>query len=246
MSKMHLLYNSVTAGGDIRATIQKLTDSGLGDFWKDQTLPTGSPTAAAFVTTATAFADRSYPVTEQTLGDAAVAYYGNADTTDMVYSGRLVIGYHDNAGGANKEVLFSEVRYVRNGVDVSFALPNDRILLPVGNPFLWKMSRRADGSVVATNKIYLSDRDVGSVAFETKNLVADGVFVSSISNITVTPAGAVTVVDFGPRDSHAVIELGGGQVSGTTYDVTCVALMTDGQSIELNGKLVCQTTPATS
>ncbi len=230
---IHFLYNSTTAGGNIKGTLQKLTDSGLGDFWQES--------STSFVTTATAFANRSYAVTEQTVGDAAIAYYGSTPASGMSYTGALIKGYHDADDSNN--LVFSEVAYVRNGIEVSFTLAQDRTNQEIASPFTWVMGRRADGSVTAGDSIYLSDSDSPDVAFDCSAIKPPGVMVSSISNLTIATSGELAMTVAGPRDQQAVLNVTGGQVAGTTYDVTCDALFTDSSTIELNGKIVTVTTP---
>jgi hypothetical protein len=231
---VHFLFNSSTAGGNIRATLQQLTDSGLGDFWQDS--------STSFVTTAETFTARSYAVTEQVVGDASVAYYGQADVAHaMTYTGMLIKGYH-NAAAANV-LLFSEVGYFRNGEEVDFTIAQDRTNTKLAQPFIFKMSRRADRTIVASNDIYLSDVDVTDFAFDIDALVTDGVVVSTITNIQVSPAGGLGVTSVGPRDQLAMLKTDGSQVAGITYDVSCDVLTSDLKTLELNGKIVTNTTP---
>lgn len=232
---LHFLLNSLVPGGAVKATAQQLTDTGLGDFWQDS--------SESFVTTAVAFDDRSYVVTEQTVGDASVAYYGQA-IFNSTYTGTLIAGYHDTAATPVANVLlFSEVRYFRNGTEIDFTISQDRTNQPVGDPFVFKMSRRADGTVAAMNSIYVSDVDVVDFAFETEALVATGAVVALISNVAVSPSGQLGVVAVGPRDSRAVLITDGSQAAGITYSVTCDVLMSTGETIELNGRIVCVSTP---
>jgi len=228
----HFLYNSITAGGAVRATMQQLDDSGLGLFWQDS--------STSFVADTVAFTDRSYAVTEQVVGNASIAYYGNA-TFDSTYTGNIIKGYHDTAAG--NVLLFSEVAYFRNGTEVSFTIADDRVNSPVAQPFVWKMSRRADGRIVASNKIYLSDVDVVDVAFNVDVLTNPGVMVSTIDNIAVSPAGGLGVAAVGPRDQLAILQTDGSQVEGITYDVTCDVLLSDSTTLQLNGEIVTRTAP---
>jgi hypothetical protein len=231
---VHFLFNSPTAGGSIRASLQQLTDSGLGDFWQDS--------STSFVTTAESFTDRSYPVTEQVVGNASVAYYGQADVAHaMTYTGMLIKGYHDTA--ASNVLVFSEVSYFRNGEEVDFTIAQDRTNTPVAKPFVLEMSRRADGTIVAMNNLYVSDVDVTDFAFDISPIVTDGVVVSTITNIQVSPAGGLGVTSIGPRDQLAVLRTDGSQLAGITYDVSCDVLTSDTKTLELNGKIVTNTTP---
>ncbi len=236
---IHLLYNGTEPLGDIRATIQQLSNaSGLGDFWQDS--------SGTFVTTAVAFASRSYAVVEQTVGNASVQYYGNADldvlgTHVMTYTGDLIIGYHDNAD--SQVLLFSEVVSVRNGTVVSLTVAEDRANTPVGEAFVFKMSRRADGVIVANDAVYVSDVDVVEFAFEIESLVPDGIVVSTISNIAVSPTGSLVVTKVGPRDTQAILKTSGAQTAGVTYDVSCDVLTSSAVTLQLNGQIKCIATP---
>lgn len=228
----HFLYNSVTPGGAVRATMQVLDDSGLGDFWQDS--------SESFVADTVAFTDRSYPVTEQTVGNASIAYYGQA-IFNSTFTGNIIKGYHDTA--AANVLLFSEVSYFRNGTEVSFTIADDRVNSPVAHPFIVKMSRRADGSIVATNKLYVSDVDVVDFAINVDVLTTPGIMVSTIDNIAVTPSGSLVVTAVGSRDQLAVLKTDGNQVEGITYDVSCDVLLSDQTTFQLNWEIVTRTAP---
>lgn len=228
----HFLYNSVTPGGAVRATMQVLDDSGLGNFWQDS--------SESFVADTVAFTDRSYAVTEQTVGNASIAYYGQA-IFNSTYTGNIIKGYHDTAAG--NVLLFSEVSYFRNGTEVSFTISDDRVNSPVAQPFIMKMSRRADGSIVATNKLYVSDVDVVDCAFDIEPLTTPGTVVSTIDNVAVSPSGSLSVTAVGPRDQLAILTTDGNQVEGTTYDISCDVLLSDGTTLQLNGEMVTNTAP---
>jgi hypothetical protein len=231
----HFLLNSLTAAGAVKGTLQQLDDSGLGNFWQDS--------SESFVTNAVAFDDRSYPVTEQTPGDASVAYYGQA-IFNSTYTGTIIKGYHDTAASPVANVtVFSEVSYFRNGKEVSFTISDDRVNSPVAKPFIWKMSRRADGSIAATNTIYVSDVDVVDCAFDIEPLTTPGIMVSAIFNLAVSPVGSLGVVVVGPRDQLAIIMTDGNQVEGTTYDISCDVLLSDSTTLQLNGEILTRAAP---
>lgn len=234
MGIINFLYNTTTAGASIKATAQQLTLTGLGNFWQES--------SGTFVTTAVAFASRSYDVTEQLpVGDSSVAYFGSTPGAALTYTGPLIIGYHDTAD--SNKLLFSEIRYFQSGEDVSFTISQDRANTPVPDSFVFTMSRRSDGSVVSKNNLYLSDVDVVDFGFDVSSLLSPGVVVSTISNIVVAPSGALVVTSVGPRDQMVILRTNGAQVASVTYTVTCTVLTSDSTTLELNGSIVTATTP---
>lgn len=236
-----LKYNSVVIGANIDAVIQKDSSSGLGNVWSESL---GQWTTIA----GNAYADITHSVTEAP-EHSGVAYAEVIDF-DTNYTGRLVVGYYDgavadpDAGGyiANTKPLFSEVRYVRNGHEVSFTLAQDRANMPIATPFIFKMSRRADGTVVALESIYMSDVDVKEFGFDIDVLVPEGTVVSEISNIAVSPAGSLGVNLVGPRDQIAMLKTDGAQVAGTPYTISCDVLTSNSETFELVGTIVCVAT----
>ncbi len=226
---LHLLYNSEVAGAAIRASIQQLTDSGLGLLWSD--------TLTQWTTSATAFNDRTNPVTGQVVSDNAVAYYGTS-TFNNTYTGRIIVGYHDTNNSNN--IIFSEVRYVRRGVELSFTLAPDRLQTQIGEPFIAHLSRRGDNKIVALNEINVGDDDTQAMAFDLAHLVPKGVTVSDVTSVAVSPSGQMTVTALGGKDAFAVLDIASGQVAGTTYDVSCTALLSSGDQVECNVKVNCK------
>lgn len=238
---IHLAYNSEVSGANIRAQIVQLIDTGLGLtklFWQDNTLPVSSPTAGQFVTEATAVADRSYPVTEQLPAeDAPVAYYGNADDSDMTYTGKLIIGYHD--AGNDYARKYSEIRYFKYGKEVSFTIADDRTNRDISRIFVFELSKRKDRTYAAKNPITISTEDDIDFTFNLPSIVPSGVVVSKVLSVDVSPSGQMAVESLGPQGAYPVLSTSGGQVAGQDYTVSCLALMDTGETYKCRGILSC-------
>jgi len=225
----NLLFNG-EAGGNIRASMQQLLRSGLGLLWSD--------TLGTFTTNATPFNDRTIAVPSQNVSNNAITYFGQA-VFDSVYTGDLVVGYHDT-DSANK-ILFSEVRHVRRGLEVSFVISPDRLQTKIAEPFIAYLSRRGNNKIVSLNDITVADAEIKPFAFELSQLVPDGVNVSDVTAVSVTPTGEMVVTALGGHDAQAILDIEGGQVSGKSYTVSCNVLTSDGDQIEANVKVNCKT-----
>jgi len=77
------------------------------------------------------------------------------------------------------------------------------------------------------------------------NIVAENVVVSTVSNISVSPSGALVVTkqNGGIRDQSCVLKTDGNQVASINYDVTCTILTSDAATFELNGIIETIATP---
>lgn len=228
MGVIHWALDLTTAGASIRGTAQQLSDAGLGDFWQES--------SDSFVTTSETFTNRSYAITEQVVGDSAIGYYGSTPGTNLTYTGLLILGYHDTT--ASNALVFSEMKYYQAGRDVSLTIADDRLNIPVADSFTFTMSKRADGSVVANNNIYVSDVDVVNFAFDIEPIVGDGVVVSTISDIAVSPTGALAVTARGTQNTLAILQTDGAQAAGISYTVTCNVLTSAAETIELSGVIM--------
>ena len=235
MAEIPLYFNSETAGGNIRAIIQKLPSTVPKQIWSD-TLGDWTTAAATPV-----LADRTYPVTEQVPGESFIAYEGLANFVSS-YTGNIGIGYID-AAAAPLKTPFSEIRYFINGAEVTFTIAQNHSNIRVADPFVMKMSRRADGSVVANNDVSISDAFADWIAFEADVLTPDGVYIADINNIVVSPAGALAVTSSAPAGTRVNLLVDGNQVAGNTYDITLDILMNIGGVKQLNGKVICKATP---
>ena len=226
---IHFLYNSITPGGAVRASLQQLTESGLGDLWSD--------VLTAWTTPVTAFNDRTYPVTEQTVGETAIAYYGQAVFDNETFTGTIIKGYHDTAAG--NVLLFSEVGYVRRGQEIDFTIADDRANMDVSQIFTFKVSKRSDGTYAATNEITLSTLDDVDFTFDLPSLFPAGTYIATISTVDVSPSGTLVVDKIGPQGLYPILSTSGGQVAGTDYTVSCVALLNTGTQVKCQGVLKC-------
>ena len=224
-----LLFNGAL-GGNIRATMQQKLKVGLGLMWSDN--------QGTFIPGSSLFTDISYPVVQQNPSENSVNYFGQA-VFNSVFTGDLVVGYHDLDNGDTN--LFSEVRHVRRGLEVSFVISPDRLQTKIAESFIAYLSRRGDNKIVSLNDITVADAEIKPFAFELSQLVPDGVHVSDVTAVTVTPTGEMVVVALGGHDAQAILDIEGGQIQGKSYTVSCNVLTSDGDQIEANVKVNCKT-----
>jgi hypothetical protein len=233
---IHLPFNSKTPGGAIRATIQQLLKTGLGLLWSD--------TLGDWTTAATTFNDRTFPVVEQDVGDNAIAYYGQAVFDNESFTGTIIKGYHDTAALPVANILlYSEIGYVRRGEEIDFVIADDRANMDVSQIFTFQVSKRTDGTYAAPagKEITISPLDDIDFTYDLPKLFPSGTFISQINTVEVSPTGTLVIDKVGPQGLYPILSTSGGQVAGTDYTVSCVALLNTAVQVKCQGILRCVT-----
>lgn len=107
-----------------------------------------------------------------------------------------------------------------------------RVNFPPGPAFTLDISSRADGTYKATRPIRLTAGAVTNIAVGVRmDRLYGAAFVSDVGEPTVS-GGSITATELGPRDTMAMIQLGGEATAGETRTVTFDVTMDTGGSGE--------------
>jgi len=110
-----------------------------------------------------------------------------------------------------------------------------RVNLPAGRSFRRSVSSRADGTheVTAPVRIRVGLQDSIAVGIDMMPLFGED-YVSSVGTPTVDPSGEITAAVSGPRDTEAMVVLGGTSTASSTYTVTVPVTMGAGESVDVD------------
>ena len=115
------------------------------------------------------------------------------------------------------------------------AISQPRINTEVGQGFKVDVSRRWDGTHECVRPVYVRAGAFGNVTVGI-NLAPlfSPLHVQTVGTPSVSPSGALTATEEGPRDMEALITLGGTTVADAEYVVTVPVTMTTGESVDVD------------
>lgn len=239
MGQLHLFYNPAdqSLSSAIVGKLQQLgslTSPTLGQVWDFTNKEWGDFAGIAY-------ADRTIDMPAQT-GGFAIGYYAVVDF-DTAFTGNVVFGAFDKTAElANGEIyapLFSEILHVRRGVPFDFVIAEDRTNSDIPRALTFNISKRSDGTYAARTPITISEADDFDFTYDLPKIVPSNVHVVQIQEITVSPAGTLSIAKVGPRDAYPILSLSGGQTAGSTYTVSCVAITNNGDQYKCQGTFIC-------
>jgi hypothetical protein len=235
MGQLHLFYNPSdgSLAADIVGSLQKqgtVASPSLGEIWDFTNKAWGTFGSIAY-------ADRTIAMPAQTAG-FCVGYYAVADF-DTDFTGNVVFGAFDNTTPDAAAPLFTEILHVRRGVPFDFVIAEDRTNQDISRVFIFEISKRQDGTYAAKKPITISTSDDFDFSFSLPSLVPSNVHVVQIQEITVSPTGTLAIEKKGPQGAYPILSLDGGQTAGTTYTVSCVAIMNTGDQYKCQGTFAC-------
>ena len=110
-----------------------------------------------------------------------------------------------------------------------------RINKPAGRAFRRSISSRADGTHAASAPVRVRVGAVGSIAVGLDMMPLFGSdLVVTVGTPTVVPSGEITATASGPRDTEAMVILGGTSTASSTYTVTVPVTMDTGESVDVD------------
>lgn len=110
-----------------------------------------------------------------------------------------------------------------------------RVNKPAGKAFRRDIGSRADGTHKINPPIRLRAGVVDSIAvsIDMQSLFGKE-YVNSIGTPTVAASGHITVTAAGPRDTEAMVILGGTAIADATYTVTVPVVMNSGEQVDVD------------